>query len=63
MIGLGMGVGIVPSFLAEAYGATYRLAFVPLLDSWAKPKICVICQRHETLSPAASAFMQHLNLI
>jgi DNA-binding transcriptional LysR family regulator len=63
MIGLGMGVGIVPSFLAETYGATYRLTFVPLVDSWAKPKICVICHQHEALSPAASAFLQHLKLI
>lgn len=60
MIGLGMGIGIVPSFLAKTYGPAYNLRFVPLTDSWARPLICIMVRDRANLPFAARALVEHL---
>ncbi len=60
MIGLGMGIGIVPSFLARTYGPAYNLRFVPLTDSWARPLICIMVRDRLNLPSAARALVEHL---
>lgn len=60
MIGLGMGIGIVPLFLAKTYAALYNLHFVPLTDAWASPQICIMIRSRGSLPFAARAFVAHL---
>lgn len=60
MIGVGMGIGIVPSFLEKTYGPLYRLRFVPLTDSWARPLICLMMRDRAGLPSAARALVDHL---
>lgn len=60
MIGLGMGIGIVPSFLSKTYGPAYDLRFVPLTDSWAHPLICIMMRDRSSLPFAARALVEHL---
>jgi DNA-binding transcriptional LysR family regulator len=61
MIGCGMGVGVVPSFLAASHGRLHDLRFVPLTDDWAHPLICIMVRDLESLPVAARAFVDHLN--
>lgn len=60
MIGIGMGIGIVPLFLAKAYGPAYNLHFVPLTDSWAHPLICIMFRSRANLPFTARAFVEHV---
>jgi DNA-binding transcriptional LysR family regulator len=61
MIGLGMGIGIVPSFLGATYASLYNLHFVPLTDSWAHPVICIMFRNRESLPFAARALVSYLD--
>ncbi|MGV1768375.1 LysR family transcriptional regulator [Rhizobium rhizogenes] len=60
MIGLGMGIGVVPLFLSRTYELQYDLKFVPLEDSWAHPMICIMYRSRGELPFAARAFVEHL---
>lgn len=60
MIGLGMGIGIVPSILERMYGGMHNLRFIPLRDSWAHPVISIMFRDRATLPSAAQAFVAHL---
>jgi DNA-binding transcriptional LysR family regulator len=60
MIGLGMGIGIVPSFLASPYAPLYNLRFIPLSESWAHPVICIMLKDRSRLPSAAQALVSHL---
>jgi DNA-binding transcriptional LysR family regulator len=60
MIGYGMGIGVVPSFLETSYSQMYNLKFVPLSDEWAHPLICIMVRDFAGLPSAAKAFVQHL---
>lgn len=59
MVGCGMGIGIVPSFLST-HADLYGLKMIPLTDAWAHPLICVLVRDFETLPSAAKAFVAHL---
>jgi DNA-binding transcriptional LysR family regulator len=60
MVGLGMGIGVVPSFLSKTYGPTYDLRFIPLTDTWAHPLICIMYRERATLPAPALALVEHL---
>ncbi|MCW1411257.1 LysR family transcriptional regulator [Rhizobium sp. 1AS11] len=60
MIGLGMGIGVVPIFLSSTYAQKYNLKFVPLSDSWARPMISIMYRDREALPFAARTFVEHL---
>jgi DNA-binding transcriptional LysR family regulator len=60
MIGYGMGIGVVPSFLEASYSKMYGLKFIPLSDEWAHPLICIMVRDLEGLPSAAKAFVEHL---
>jgi len=60
MVALGMGIGVVPSFLAKTYAPTYNLRFIPLIDAWAHPLICIMYRERATLPPPALALVEHL---
>jgi DNA-binding transcriptional LysR family regulator len=60
MVGLGMGIGIVPSFLSKTYASTYNLRFVSLTDAWAHPLICIMYRDRATLPAPALALVEHL---
>ena len=60
MIGAGMGIGVVPSFLEELHGPYYDLRFIPLMDDWSRPRICVMVRDLESLPSAARLFLEHL---
>jgi DNA-binding transcriptional LysR family regulator len=60
MIGYGMGIGVVPSFLEASYSQMYNLRFIPLSDEWAHPLICIMVRDLSGLPSAAKAFVEHL---
>lgn len=60
MIAHGMGIGVVPSFLAESQGKIHGLRFIPLTDSWANPSIRIMIRDMQTLSAAAREFVTFL---
>jgi DNA-binding transcriptional LysR family regulator len=60
MVGLGMGIGIVPSFLSRTYAPAYNLRFISLTDAWAHPLICIMYRDRATLPAPALALVEHL---
>jgi DNA-binding transcriptional LysR family regulator len=60
MIGMGMGVGIVPSSSKTTHGDAHGLIFVPLSDAWAHSNICVMIRSYEELPSAARLFVEYL---
>ncbi|RKK03211.1 LysR family transcriptional regulator [Pseudoroseomonas wenyumeiae] len=60
MIGSGMGIGVVPSFVQESVGRIYGLRFIPLDEPWAHPKICIMLRDLDSLPSAARSFVDHL---
>jgi DNA-binding transcriptional LysR family regulator len=60
MIGLGLGIGVVPSFLEATYGRMHNLRFIPLTDAWAHPMICIMIRDLDSLPSAARALVEHL---
>lgn len=60
MIGLGMGVGIVPASLALTQRKAHRLVFIPLTDAWAHSSICIMVRNYEELPSAARLFVDYL---
>jgi DNA-binding transcriptional LysR family regulator len=59
MIGSGMGIGVLPSFM-EPNSRMFGLKFIPLTDDWAHPLICVMTRDLQALPSAARAFVDHL---
>ncbi|HWX48415.1 MAG TPA: LysR family transcriptional regulator [Roseomonas sp.] len=60
MIGSGMGIGVVPSFMRESVGRLYGLRFIPLEEPWAHPKICIMLRDLDSLPRVARSFVDHL---
>jgi DNA-binding transcriptional LysR family regulator len=60
VIGCNMGIGIVPSSLKNPYGRLFDVKFVPLTDSWARRRLCVIARDFASLSTIGQALVQHL---
>lgn len=60
MIASGLGIGVVPDFMAGSHGPIYGLHFIPLIDDWANPQICIVVRDLESLPGAARAFVDHL---
>lgn len=60
MIGSGMGIGVVPSFVQESMGRVYGLRFIPLDEPWAQPRICIMLRDLDSLPSAARSFVDHL---
>ena len=63
MIACGMGIGIVPTFLAPTHGPMHRLRFVPLDEPWAHPLICVIVRDMGELPVAARLLVEQLRAL
>lgn len=61
MVANGMGVGVVPLFFRSQYEQSLGLSFVPLVDAWAKPTICIAVRSLESLPSAAKVFVAYLN--
>jgi DNA-binding transcriptional LysR family regulator len=60
LIGMGMGIGIVPSSLEQTHAKAHKLVFIPLSDAWAHSTICIMVRNHEESSSAARLFIEHL---
>ena len=60
MVANGMGVGILPTFLAAEQARFYRLRFIPIDEPWSRPAVCLIVRRLDTLPSAARALVDHL---
>ena len=60
MIASGFGIGVAPAFMEESHGRLYGLAFIPLLEEWAHPEICIVVRDLQSLPSAAKAFVEHL---
>lgn len=60
MVGLGVGVGIVPRAVARRCGRQARIRQVALSDAWAQRRLYVCLRQREALSPHAAVLLQYL---
>ena len=60
LVARGMGVGVAPLYLKDAKERSPDVRFVPLSDSWARPRSFVAVRDLDALSVAAQAFVAHL---
>ena len=60
MVGLGIGVGIVPQTAAIRYARSARVKRLSLTDAWASRQLLVCVRQLDTLSPHAQQLVQHV---
>ena len=60
MVGLGIGVGIVPRTVARQHRRATKTVAVPLSDAWAHRRLCVCFADWSRLSPAMRSLLLHL---
>ena len=60
LVGLGVGVGIVPRTVARQHRRATKTVAVPLGDAWANRKLCVCFSDWARLSPAMRSLLLHL---
>lgn len=60
LVGLGVGIGIVPRTVARQHRRATKTVAVPLSDAWARRRLCVCLAEWSRLSPAMRSLLLHL---
>lgn len=60
LVGVGVGVGIVPRAVARQYRRATKTVAIPLSDAWARRQLCVCFAEWSRLTPAMRSLLVHL---
>ncbi len=60
MVSSGIGVGVLPVSVAERFSKKYYYHILPLVDQWARRRICICYKTPDSLSPAMRELIDFL---
>jgi len=60
MVANGVGVGIVPTDLGRRYRRRHGYEMRPLVDAWARRRLCLCFRDWETMSAPMQSLLTHL---
>ena len=63
MVANGVGVGIVPTDVGRRYRRRHGYEMLPLVDAWARRRLCLCFRDWETISAPMQSLLTHLNAI
>lgn len=59
MVDAGLGIAVVPESVTPTYATSYAITALPLDEPWADRRLMICSRDPATLTPAASAFLNH----
>jgi DNA-binding transcriptional LysR family regulator len=61
MVAAGLGIAVVPDSVATSYAESLNVKVLKLDERWAERRLMVCVRSIDALTPAAAAFLAHLN--
>jgi DNA-binding transcriptional LysR family regulator len=61
MVAAGLGIAVVPDSVATSYAESLNVKVLKLNERWAERRLMVCVRSIDALTPAAAAFLAHLN--
>jgi DNA-binding transcriptional LysR family regulator len=61
MVAAGLGIAVVPESVATSYAESLNVKVLKLDERWAERRLMVCVRSIDALTPAAAAFLAHLN--
>ncbi|NEI74498.1 LysR family transcriptional regulator [Rhizobium lusitanum] len=61
MVAAGLGIAVVPDSVATSYAESLNVKVLKLNERWAERRLMICVRSIDALTPAAAAFLAHLN--